>query len=123
MAHFYGTVQGHRGEASRLGTRRSGLRATASGWNIGGQLDMEHVADKDRVCLLVRDGSNGPGSMFGCIAMREREEDHHAPIRVVQVDSASLLAITDDAWREVFKHEDVAARLRTLLFFDGKAVP
>lgn len=121
MAHFYGTVQGNRGEASRLGTINSGLRATASGWNIGGQLDVEHIADKDRVCLLVRDGSNGSGSSFGCVA--QREDDRSSPIRVVQVDSAFLLAITDDAWREVFKHEDVAARLRTLLFFDGKAVP
>jgi hypothetical protein len=32
MAHFYGTVHGNRGEASRLGTRDSGLRSTAASW-------------------------------------------------------------------------------------------
>ena len=32
MAHFYGTVQGTRGEASRLGTKNSGLRTVAASW-------------------------------------------------------------------------------------------
>ena len=27
MAHFYGTVQGHRGQASRLGSKSSGFRS------------------------------------------------------------------------------------------------
>lgn len=30
MAHFYGTVQGTRGEASRLGTKNSGLTTVAA---------------------------------------------------------------------------------------------
>lgn len=32
MARFRGTIQGHRGEASRLGTASSGLRTDAAGW-------------------------------------------------------------------------------------------
>lgn len=32
MAQFYGTVQGTRGEASRLGTRTSGIRTRACSW-------------------------------------------------------------------------------------------
>lgn len=32
MAHFYGVLQGARGEASRLGHKSSGLRATAASW-------------------------------------------------------------------------------------------
>lgn len=32
MAHFYGTIQGARGEASRLGSAGSGLRAYAASW-------------------------------------------------------------------------------------------
>jgi hypothetical protein len=32
MAHFYGTLQGARGQASRLGTRNSGLRVEACSW-------------------------------------------------------------------------------------------
>ena len=32
MAHFYGTLKGARGEASRLGTKSSGLRTVAASW-------------------------------------------------------------------------------------------
>lgn len=32
MAHFYGTIQGARGEASRLGTKGSGFHASACSW-------------------------------------------------------------------------------------------
>ena len=32
MAHFYGTLQGNRGEASRLGTKSSGLDVVAASW-------------------------------------------------------------------------------------------
>ncbi len=32
MAHFYGTLSGNRGDASRLGTADSGLRVTACSW-------------------------------------------------------------------------------------------
>ena len=32
MSHFYGVLQGSRGEATRCGTRRSGIVTTAAGW-------------------------------------------------------------------------------------------
>lgn len=32
MAHFYGLVHGARGEASRLGDKKSGMTACAAGW-------------------------------------------------------------------------------------------
>ena len=35
MAHFIGFVKGNRGEASRLGSKDSGMYATDQGWNIG----------------------------------------------------------------------------------------
>ena len=35
MAHFRGTLQGSRGEASRLGTKASGLDTTTDGWTSG----------------------------------------------------------------------------------------
>lgn len=35
MAQFRGTVSGQRGEASRLGSKNSGLTVTANGWNAG----------------------------------------------------------------------------------------
>ena len=42
MAHFYGTVQGNRGETSRCGSKSSGLVASANGWNIGGTIQVEY---------------------------------------------------------------------------------
>jgi hypothetical protein len=32
MAHFYGSAQGHRGQASRLGSKASGLDVVAASW-------------------------------------------------------------------------------------------
>lgn len=32
MSHFYGTLQGSRGQATRCGTKDSGITATAASW-------------------------------------------------------------------------------------------
>ena len=32
MAHFYGTLEGNRGKATRCGTKIGGLSVTAAGW-------------------------------------------------------------------------------------------
>ena len=39
MAHFYGTVQGNRGEATRTGSKNSGMFAEAKGWDLGGTVN------------------------------------------------------------------------------------
>ena len=41
MAHFYGTVQGNKGETSRTGSKNSGITAKAFGWDIGGRVVTE----------------------------------------------------------------------------------
>ena len=33
MSHFYGTLEGSRGEATRCGTKDSGITTHAAGWN------------------------------------------------------------------------------------------
>jgi hypothetical protein len=38
MAHFYGTVKGHRGEATRCGAKSSGIRVQAGSYNGGIQV-------------------------------------------------------------------------------------
>jgi hypothetical protein len=35
MARFIGSVQGQRGEASRLGSSNSGIDVSAKGWDVG----------------------------------------------------------------------------------------
>ena len=60
MAHFYGTTQGHRGEATRCGTKNSGLTATANGWDIGGEISVSYSThlQTDIVTFYTTTGSN-----------------------------------------------------------------
>jgi len=60
MAQFIGSVKGHRGEASRLGGKESGIRTSAQGWNVG--IDVRgSVNDKgeDQFDVYLTSGSNG----------------------------------------------------------------
>ena len=45
MAHFYGTVQGNRGEATRTGSKNSGMYAEAKGWDLGGAVTTKYNPD------------------------------------------------------------------------------
>ena len=47
MAHFYGTLDGNRGTASRLGTRGSGLRTTAASWEGSVRVCLHHDEETD----------------------------------------------------------------------------
>lgn len=64
MAHFRGTVQGGRSEASRLGHKTTGLRVSANGWNIGVDVVLTHNSEtgKDEVVVFRTGGSNSGGS-------------------------------------------------------------
>ena len=46
MSHFYGVLQGQRGEATRCGSQASGLTATAASWK--GAIEVE-VFERDGV--------------------------------------------------------------------------
>lgn len=62
MAHFYGTVQGGRGTASRLGHKSTGLVTTAKTWSHTVTVALHHdVAtgrDECSVCISAQDGSD-----------------------------------------------------------------
>ncbi len=45
MSHFYGTLQGARGRATRCGTRTSGVRVEAAGWQ--GAIEVHVFADEE----------------------------------------------------------------------------
>lgn len=47
MAHFRGTIQGHRGEASRLGSANSGLHVTACSWQGAVYVDLSTIGGVD----------------------------------------------------------------------------
>lgn len=62
MAHFYGTCNGRaKTYATRCGTKSSGLVSTASGWDIGGHIEVNYnkETDSDVVSLYITRGSSG----------------------------------------------------------------
>ena len=79
MAQFRATIQGGKGQASRLGHKTSGLTTTASGWTAGVRVEARHLIpsdasgkDKERDAhdifgVYENGGSNGTGGQ-GLIA-------------------------------------------------------
>jgi hypothetical protein len=62
MAHFYGDLQGSRGEATRCGTKASGIDAHIRGWHTGVSVRLAHVDGVDVVRVYRTSGSSGAGS-------------------------------------------------------------
>lgn len=62
MAHYYGTVKGGRGEASRLGHKTTGLVTTAQTWShtVTTALHYDEATGRDMlsVCVSAQDGSS-----------------------------------------------------------------
>lgn len=61
MAHFRGTLQGQRGEASRLGSAKTGLEAHINGWNKGIEVRayVDEKSGEDKFIVWLTSGSNG----------------------------------------------------------------
>lgn len=61
MAHFYADIQGARGEASRCGSKQSGIDGHIRGWNIGARVALRHDSKtgKDKCTIYLTSGSNG----------------------------------------------------------------
>ena len=64
MSHFYSRIKGSRGEATRCGTKSSGIRANATGWDIGGtcKVHFNPQLGTDVVEFYLTNGSNGHSS-------------------------------------------------------------
>lgn len=46
MAHFRAVIQGQRGEASRLGSKKTGMTIVAQTWGFDLRLDMSHCSNE-----------------------------------------------------------------------------
>lgn len=57
MAQFRGTVEGNRGEASRLGHKTSGLVTECNAWDIGIKCQAHHRNGEDVIEIMVNGGS------------------------------------------------------------------
>jgi hypothetical protein len=62
MSHFYGSMEGSRGVATRCGTKGSGMQAYIRGWTTGVLVNLVHVDGKDRVVVQRTTGSSGSGA-------------------------------------------------------------
>ena len=78
MAHFYSTLNGAKGEATRAGTKQSGLIANAFGWDLGGRVRMEYNAklDTDVVNLYVTRGNNDRSTLVASYIIRDDKLIH-----------------------------------------------
>jgi len=64
MAHFYGNLKGARGEATRCGTRDSGIRVSARSWAGSVSVEFEDRDGRAFVHLFARDGSGIGGKLL-----------------------------------------------------------
>ena len=63
MSRFFGSIQGSRGMATRLGGKRSGIRGHVRGWAIGARAFCDVNAEgEDVVTVYITGGSNGASS-------------------------------------------------------------
>jgi hypothetical protein len=64
MAHFYASIQGNRGEATRMGSKDSGITGHIRGWNVGARVDVAHVDGRDvvRIYRTLGSGARSWGS-------------------------------------------------------------
>jgi hypothetical protein len=62
MAHFYAGVHGNRQEATRLGTKSSGISAFINGWHNGVKVRGWHEDGTDRFNIWATSGSGYAGS-------------------------------------------------------------
>lgn len=64
MSHYYSRIKGHRGAATRCGTKSSGITARADSWSIGGRVEVSWSAilQTDIVTIYSTRGSDDYGS-------------------------------------------------------------
>jgi hypothetical protein len=64
MAHFYGSITGNRGGATRQGSAKSGMIAHIRGWDIGVtvRIFVDRETGKDAIEVLQTGGSHSPNS-------------------------------------------------------------
>lgn len=73
MAQFRATIQGNRGEVSRLGTKASGMLATINGWNVGVFVEAGTTREgEDTITVCVTGGSNGDKPSYVAFTIGEK---------------------------------------------------
>ena len=77
MARFRATIQGQRGEASRLGSTKSGIEAYINGWDVGIRVvgSVNSDTGEDEFTIFKPSGSNGMhhSTLIGTFTTKEGE--------------------------------------------------
>lgn len=68
MAQYRAFIQGQRGPASRLGSKRSGIWASVNGWHDGVHVVVSHENGRDCFKVYRTAGSNGDSSQYVLVA-------------------------------------------------------
>ena len=68
MARFYASIQGNRGEASRMGTPASGMTGHIRGWNVGVRVRCYVTSGGKDVCEVYSTGGSNGGAPEKLIA-------------------------------------------------------
>lgn len=74
MAHFIAGCQGNRGSETRLGSKESGARAYANGWNIGARVWASYDEDTKKDGMLVELNGGSNGGIYPCGFSFDRNE-------------------------------------------------
>ena len=61
MSHFYASIQGNRGKATRQGNKGSGIEGHVRGWTVGALVSCDHENGEDVVRVYATHGSNEDG--------------------------------------------------------------
>jgi len=65
VAHFYGWLQGSKGQTTRCGTRNSGINAEIQGWDLGIKAQMSQNSNgEDEINVYLTGGEGGVGSKW-----------------------------------------------------------
>ncbi len=74
MSHFYGSMTGSRGEATRCGTPNSGISGHLRGWDIGCRVDVAVDSDGNDVVRVYATTGSGRSGNDVLIAEYTRED-------------------------------------------------
>jgi len=78
MAQFYGDIQGNRGQATRMGTKKTGLDGHIRGWNIGARVWMSYneqtKEDECTIDLTAGSHRSGQTKRLGTFTVKNLED-------------------------------------------------
>lgn len=72
MAHFRGTIQGTQGEASRLGTKKTGLQVRAQTWGYDLVVSVRHIPEGSTERI---EGREAPGSDIAVVELVKHDDN------------------------------------------------